>query len=60
MEGVILDTISPFLSQGILKPFRYTEIQKHTFHLKSKDDSKDRQVPAMPLAYYNRQGQLTR
>ena len=29
---------------GILKPFRYTEIQKHTFHLKSKDDNKDRQV----------------
>ena len=45
---------------GILKPFRYTEIQKHTFHLKSKDDNKDRQVPAMPLAYYNRQGKLTR
>jgi len=45
---------------GILKPFRYTEIQKHTFHLKSKDDSKDRQVPAMPLAYYNKQGKLTR
>ena len=45
---------------GKLKPFRYTEIQKHTFHLKSKDDSKDRQVPAMPLAYYNKQGKLTR
>ena len=29
---------------GILKPFRYTEIQKHTFHLKSKDDNKDRQA----------------
>ena len=33
---------------GILKPFRYTEIQKHTFHLKSKDDNKDRQVPDSP------------
>ena len=40
--------------------FRYTEIQKHTFNLKTKDDSKDRQVPAMPLAFYNRQGKLTR
>ena len=29
---------------GILKPFRYTEIQKHTFNLKTKDDNKDRQV----------------
>ena len=45
---------------GILKPFRYTEIQKHTFNLRSKDDSKDRQVPAMPLAYYNKAGKLTR
>jgi WD40 repeat protein len=45
---------------GILKPFRYTEIQKHTFLLKSKDDNKDRQVPAMPLAFYNKQGKLTR
>ena len=31
---------------GKMKPFRYTEIQKHTFHLKSKDDIKDRQVSA--------------
>ena len=45
---------------GILKPFRYTEIQKHTFNLRSKDDTKDRGVPAMPLAFYNRQGKLTR
>ena len=39
---------------GILKPFRYTEIQKHMFKLKFKDDSKDRQVPAMPLAHFNK------
>ena len=39
---------------GILKPFRYTEIQKHMFKLKFKDDNKDRQVPAMPLAHFNR------
>ena len=35
---------------GILKPFRYTEIQKHTFHLKSKDDNKDRQVRSSMLS----------
>jgi hypothetical protein len=35
---------------GVLKPFRYTEIQKHTFHLKSKDDIKDRQVPVLNIA----------
>ena len=45
---------------GILKPYRYTEIQKHMFHLKSKDDSKDRQCPAMPVAYYNKDGGLIR
>ena len=45
---------------GIPKPFRYTEIQKHTFNLKSKDDNKDRQVPAMPLAFRNKQGKITR
>ena len=66
-------SLPTYFVSGILKPFRYTEIQKHTFHLKSKDDNKDRQarfrfgyfvisvqVPAMPLAYYNRQGKLTR
>ena len=68
-------SLPTYFVSGILKPFRYTEIQKHTFHLKSKDDNKDRQarillygycqfyavqVPAMPLAFYNRQGKLTR
>ena len=37
---------------GTKKPFRYTEIQKHMFKLQSKDSSADRQVPAMPLAFY--------
>ena len=45
---------------GILKPYRYTEIQKHMFHLKSKDDVKDRQCPAMPVAYYNKEGRRIR
>ena len=45
---------------GINKPFRYTEIQKHMFRLKSKDSTADRQVPAQPLAFYNKQGKLTR
>ena len=36
---------------GILKPFRYTEIQKHTFHLKSKDDNKDRQAIILVYGY---------
>ena len=45
---------------GIRKPFRYTEIQKHMFRLKSKDSSADREVPAQPLAFYNKQGKITR
>ena len=32
---------------GINKPFRYTEIQKHMFRLKSKDSTADRQVRAI-------------
>jgi len=45
---------------GIRKPFRYTEIQKHMFKLKSKDSSADREVPAMPLAFHNKMGKITR
>ena len=43
-EEVDFPFLSTYFLSGILKPFRYTEIQKHTFHLKSKDDNKDRQV----------------
>ena len=45
---------------GIAKGFRYTEIQKHMFKLKSKDGSADREVPSQPLAYYNKRGKRTR
>ena len=42
--GGLFSFVSTSFCSGILKPFRYTEIQKHTFHLKSKDDNKDRQA----------------
>ena len=45
---------------GINKPFRYTEVQKHMFRLKDKSSTADRIVPAQPLAYYKKQGKLTR
>ena len=45
---------------GVCKPFRYTEVQKHMFRLKSKSSTADRGVPAQPLAFYNKQGKLTR
>ena len=40
--------------------FRYTEVQKHMFRLKDKSSTADRIVPAQPLAFYNKQGKLTR
>ena len=43
---------------GIPKAFRYTEIQKHRFNLKSKDSEADRQVPAMPLVFYTKEGKI--
>lgn len=45
---------------GIPKAFRYTEIQKHRFNLKSKDSEADRQVPAMPLVFYTKEGKISR
>ncbi len=38
---------------GKPKPFRYTEVQRHRFQLKSKEGTADRQVPLMPLSFTN-------
>ena len=45
---------------GIPKAFKFTEIQKHRFGLKSKDSEADRQIPAMPLVYFNKDGEISR
>ena len=45
---------------GTPKPFKFTEIQKHRFGLKSKDSEADRQVPAMPLVFYTKDGDISR
>ena len=45
---------------GVCKPFRYTEVQKHMFRLKDKNSTADRIVPGQPLAFYNKQGALSR
>ena len=45
---------------GIPKAFRFTEIQKHRFNLKSKDSEADRQVPAMPNVFYTKEGKISR
>ena len=45
---------------GTPKPFKFTEIQKHRFGLKSKDSEADRQVPAMPLVFFTKEGNISR
>ena len=45
---------------GTPKPFKFTEIQKHRFNLKSKESEADRQVPAMPLVFLTKDGKISR
>ena len=45
---------------GTPKPFMFTEIQKHRFGLASKYSEADRHVPAMPLVFRNKHGQISR
>ena len=45
---------------GTPKPFKFTEIQKHRFGLKSKDSEADRQLPAMPLVFMTKEGKISR
>ena len=45
---------------GTPKPFKFTEIQKHRFGLKSKDSEADRQIPAMPLVFRTKEGNISR
>ena len=41
---------------GNPKAFRYTEVQRHRFGLKTKEAEADRQVPEMPLAFKSESG----
>jgi hypothetical protein len=45
---------------GTPKPFKFTEIQKHRFNLKSKESEADRQIPAMPLVFLTKDGKISR
>ena len=45
---------------GNPKAFKFTEIQKHRFNLKSKESEADRQVPAMPLVFLTKDGKISR
>ena len=59
-HGMMSDYFIGRWGGGNPKPFQFTEIQKHRFGLKSKHSEADRQCPAMPLVFYNKQGVLTR
>ncbi|CAD7093198.1 unnamed protein product [Hermetia illucens] len=45
---------------GVPKPFKFTEIQRHRFNLTDKEGVADRKVPVQPLAFTNKEGQVTR
>jgi hypothetical protein len=50
-HGMMADFFLGTYGGGKQKPFKYTEVQRHRFGLKSKEAEADRQVPEMPLAY---------
>ncbi|MPC67818.1 NACHT domain- and WD repeat-containing protein 1 [Portunus trituberculatus] len=58
--SMIADYFLGMWGGGVPKPFKYTEIQRHRFNLKSKEGLADRKVPAQPLVYYNKEGKITR
>ncbi|XP_068248399.1 NACHT and WD repeat domain-containing protein 2 [Palaemon carinicauda] len=58
--SMIADYFLGMWGGGIPKPFKYTEIQRHRFNLKSKEGLADRKVPAQPLVFYNKEGKITR
>ncbi|KAF2357626.1 P-loop containing nucleoside triphosphate hydrolase [Trinorchestia longiramus] len=60
IHSMIADYFLGIWGGGVPKPFKYTEIQKHRFNLKSKDGLADRKVPMQPLVYYNKEGKVTR
>ncbi|XP_069163973.1 NACHT and WD repeat domain-containing protein 2 [Procambarus clarkii] len=58
--SMIADYFLGMWGGGIPKPFKYTEIQRHRFNLKSKEGLADRKVPPQPLVFYNKEGKITR
>ncbi|XP_069948531.1 NACHT and WD repeat domain-containing protein 2 [Cherax quadricarinatus] len=58
--SMIADYFLGMWGGGVPKPFKYTEIQRHRFNLKSKEGLADRKVPPQPLVFYNKEGKVTR
>ncbi|XP_076047272.1 NACHT and WD repeat domain-containing protein 2 [Oratosquilla oratoria] len=59
-HSMIADYFLGIWGGGNPKPFKYTEIQRHRFNLKTKDGLADRKVPLQPLVYYTKDGKVSR
>lgn len=59
-HSMIADYFLGIWGGGRAKPFKYTEIQRHRFNLTDKEGVADRKVPEQPLAFYSKEGKLSR
>ncbi|XP_076230123.1 NACHT and WD repeat domain-containing protein 2 isoform X3 [Nomia melanderi] len=59
-HSMIADYYLGIWGGGRPKPFKYTEIQRHRFNLADKEGIADRKVPEQPLAFYSKEGTITR
>ncbi|XP_015602008.1 NACHT and WD repeat domain-containing protein 2 isoform X2 [Cephus cinctus] len=59
-HSMIADYYLGIWGGGRPKPFKYTEIQRHRFNLTDKEGVADRKVPEQPLAFYSKEGKISR
>ncbi|XP_043496559.1 NACHT and WD repeat domain-containing protein 2 [Polistes fuscatus] len=59
-HSMIADYYLGIWGGGIPKPFKFTEIQRHRFNLADKEGLADRKVPEQPLAFYSKEGTISR
>ncbi|XP_014210635.1 NACHT and WD repeat domain-containing protein 2 [Copidosoma floridanum] len=59
-HSMIADYYLGIWGGGKPKPFKFTEIQRHRFNLQDKEGVADRKVPEQPLAFYSKEGKLSR
>ncbi|XP_011493787.1 PREDICTED: NACHT and WD repeat domain-containing protein 2 [Ceratosolen solmsi marchali] len=59
-HSMIADYYLGIWGGGNPKPFKYTEIQRHRFNLQDKEGVADRKVPEQPLAFYSKEGKISR
>ncbi|KAL7293010.1 hypothetical protein TKK_0013456 [Trichogramma kaykai] len=59
-HSMIADYYLGIWGGGVPKPFKYTEIQRHRFNLQDREGIADRKVPEQPLAFYSKEGKISR